>query len=618
MQAIDRRDAGAPHPGAAAFGFWAHWAALGEASRRTLGMLGAAMAAMIAATIAAGLYTTERYADLAYDFMTEQTQNVLDMAVADLVWNDYRRAVIGLAGELASELRQPFAAGDRAALATILADAGRRGAVSSGSIALRGAQVLDPELQSLAASGSGEGALAVPVAAFLKARSGNDRLVTEPIVWLDGERPVMSIVAPLGGLRLAGYLLVHTNLAPALVGLDLRAGVELVVRSLDGESVLASLVGYRRASGAVTRPTRLWLHGPRDGRDGQAQVLARIDGVIETTALSDALAARRLGFIALTLTLGLGLAAGAIGLVARRLRRAEADRAAADDATAAEQVAARRRLADDLELEFRGFAQTMAATASRFEGYSRGVAETARTASGESRAALDDGALIAERTTAVAAAAEELTVSIQEVARQATEARAVVGEAAARAQATDTLVRDMAQAAERVGGVIGLIQDVASRTSLLALNASIEAARAGEQGRGFAVVATEVKDLAGQTAEATREIAAQVAAMCANFQAATDALAAIGGTVRRVAAITETVDDAVDGQEAATAQIARDIRAVVDVTDATARRLEAIVGGADRAGEATAELSAGAGRLEHEAQALLQRLDAMLDQLRAA
>ncbi len=623
-------DAAAPTPAAAGSGhgpggsgLGAYWASLGEASRRTLGMLTAAMMTIIVATIGAGLYTTERYADLAYAFMTEQTQTVLDMAVADLVWNDYRQGVSGLAGEIAGDLRQPFAAGDAAALSAVLADAGRRDAVSSGAIGLLGAQVLDLELATLASSGLTEGGLAeagpaAPVAAFLAGRDGNDRLVTEPVVWLDDGRPVMTMVAPLGGLRLAGYLLVHTDLAPALAGLDSRVGLELVVRSLDGARTIAALDGFRNAPDAVTRPARLRLHGPVGVDETTATILAQIDGVIETTALSDALAARRLGYIALSIVLGLGLAAGAIALVAQRLRRAEAARSAAEATSAAEQIATRRRLADDLEREFRGFAETMAATASRFEGYAEGVAGSARSASGQSRAALDDGAEVAERTTAVAAAAEELTVSIREVGRQAAEARTVVQKAEARAQTTDALVRELAAAAERVGGVIGLIQDVASRTSLLALNASIEAARAGEQGRGFAVVATEVKDLAGQTAEATREIAAQVAAMGATIQAANDALGAIGNTVRRVAGITETVDEAVDGQAAATVQIAYDIRAVVEATEATARRLGAIVENADTAGEATADLMAGAGQLGHEARALLERVDAMLDRLRAA
>jgi methyl-accepting chemotaxis protein len=57
---------------------------------------------------------------------------------------------------------------------------------------------------------------------------------------------------------------------------------------------------------------------------------------------------------------------------------------------------------------------------------------------------------------------------------------------------------------------VSLIRDIAERVNILALNAAIEAARAGEAGRGFAVVATEVKNLSGQTAKATDEIAREI------------------------------------------------------------------------------------------------------------
>ncbi len=71
---------------------------------------------------------------------------------------------------------------------------------------------------------------------------------------------------------------------------------------------------------------------------------------------------------------------------------------------------------------------------------------------------------------------------------------------------TDQTVRGLATAAARIGDVIKLIESIASKTSLLALNANIEAARAGDAGKGFAVVANEVKTLAGQTAKSTGDI----------------------------------------------------------------------------------------------------------------
>jgi methyl-accepting chemotaxis protein len=160
---------------------------------------------------------------------------------------------------------------------------------------------------------------------------------------------------------------------------------------------------------------------------------------------------------------------------------------------------------------------------------------------------------------AVAAAGEELSASIREIASQAHKTSTIVQRATEIAQQTDKDVSGLSEAAEKIGAVVEMIQAIAAQTNLLALNATIEAARAGEAGKGFAVVAQEVKNLSSQTAKATDEIAQQIGAIQGSTRMTVEAIRAISGIIAEIDTLTTTIAAAVGQQDAATQEISQSI-----------------------------------------------------------
>jgi methyl-accepting chemotaxis protein len=202
--------------------------------------------------------------------------------------------------------------------------------------------------------------------------------------------------------------------------------------------------------------------------------------------------------------------------------------------------------------KLRGAAQRLEGTASALNGAADAVSTEAGLA--EQRVGI-----ASQNVSSAAASAEELTGSIAAIASQAAASTEVAGRAVAEAQRTVSTMSDLSGAATRIGEVIGLIQSIAAQTNLLALNATIEAARAGEAGKGFAVVASEVKSLAGQTARATEEIAAQIGSIQSAAADAAQAIEQMHTIIEDMSGIAASVASAVEEQNAAVATIAEGV-----------------------------------------------------------
>jgi methyl-accepting chemotaxis protein len=165
---------------------------------------------------------------------------------------------------------------------------------------------------------------------------------------------------------------------------------------------------------------------------------------------------------------------------------------------------------------------------------------------------------------------------------------------------------------------VKLIHSIAAQTNLLALNATIEAARAGESGRGFAVVASEVKALANQTAKATEEISAQVAAMQASTTEAVTSIGGITETIAQMSEITASISTSVDQQGDATREIARNIQQVAAGSGEISTHIGGVTTAAAATGTAASDVLSNARELDTQSGMLRNAVDQFLAKVRAA
>jgi methyl-accepting chemotaxis protein len=321
--------------------------------------------------------------------------------------------------------------------------------------------------------------------------------------------------------------------------------------------------------------------------------------------------------------LGRSLAASETALGEARAAQEESERLARlREADRAEAEAARRRetlaTAQVFERGIGRIAAGLKAASERARAEADQLAGTTGDARVEASGATASAERVASGVGSVASAAQELTLSVQEIGRQAAEASSMTEGASRRARSAGETVAALARSAEQIEEVVKLIQSIASQTNLLALNATIEAARAGEAGKGFAVVANEVKGLANQTAGATEDIARRVAEIQEATKLAVDAISGISEAVAAIDGAAGAIADAMRRQGASTEDIAgtaRDVAAGVATTADGIRRAESSSDAAGLGAERVRKLSS---ELLGEVSALEEEVGRFLSGLRAA
>ncbi len=189
----------------------------------------------------------------------------------------------------------------------------------------------------------------------------------------------------------------------------------------------------------------------------------------------------------------------------------------------------------------------------------------------------------------IAAGAEEMASSAQEIANSMTRSQQAADIAVGEAENADRAAARLAEVAKAMGGIVELIRSIAGQINMLALNATIEAARAGEAGRGFAVVANEVKNLANQSANATAQISREIDGMQSVSHDVVSSLAAIRSAMTNLREFVVMSAGAVEEQTAVTTSISANMQEASTSVDAVDRNINAMATAFAQVGSAIAE-----------------------------
>ncbi|WP_420337104.1 methyl-accepting chemotaxis protein [Roseibium sp.] len=275
-------------------------------------------------------------------------------------------------------------------------------------------------------------------------------------------------------------------------------------------------------------------------------------------------------------------------------------------------------LISDFETSIANLMERAQSTASSLRDTADGLGSVAEVTTEKSSSAYISSEEAAGNVQAVAAAAEELSQSINEIQQQIKTTGDVIVQADEDVNIANAEISGLANTVERVGDVVNIITDIAEQTNLLALNATIEAARAGEAGKGFAVVATEVKALADQTSKATSEIAGQISAIQSSTSNAVAAIQKISSTMNSVREYSSAIAASAEQQSSATTEISRNVQEAARGTAIVSSNIQNVSSSAEETKDSSQLVKSASVEVSGTAHELSKNITEFLDSVRAA